>query len=341
MLMALAACGPRNASAPAGHDEANSVYFWKTVFHPDDSELEFIEKHDVRRIYLRMFDVTADRYARDPDFRAIPNASVRFDGFDLGQLADKEFVPVVYVTLDALRAMEGSEATLAANIVRRVRNMCSFNGVPDVGELQLDCDWTLSTEESFFSLCRSVRRSLADLGLDWRLSSTIRLHQLARKAPPVDCGVLMVYNTGSFDDPSASNSIISLDDVEPYLRHLPSYPLHLDIAYPTYSWQLLFNRRGFVGLLKGVEVTDTTRFASSGSNSYTALADVDFNGRTICRGDIIRNETSDFKTIDSIKSMIEEKLPCGPHSNILYHLDSDNLSNYTDDEIARLFSTAR
>ena len=236
--------------------------------------------------------------------------------------------------------MKGHEGTLARNIVTRVRNMCEYNGIPNVAELQLDCDWTQSTEKSYFALCDSVKFSIADLQLPWRLSSTIRLHQLSGNVPPVDNGVLMVYNTGSFNDPDAANSIIAAKDVEPYLRHLPDYQLHLDVAYPAYSWQLLFRKRQFIGLLNGLNLTDTTQFSPRGGNVYIANRDIPYNDRLILKGDMVREETSEYEDISKVKRMIDTKLLRRKHSNILYHLDSKNLSKYSDNEINEIYSVS-
>lgn len=342
LLMILASCsGP---SPKPVHQELNSVYYWKTVFHLDDAEIAFLKKHAIGRVYLRMFDVSEDKYVCSINDRAYPNASVKVDDEDYrfitDSLKDKEFVPVVYITLEALKAMNGHEGVLATNIVTRVRNMCEYNGLPNVCELQLDCDWTTSTEKSFFSLCDSVKLSIKKLGLSWRLSSTIRLHQLSRKAPPVDNGVLMVYNTGNFDDPDASNSIIDVKDIKPYLKHLHGYALHLDVAYPTYSWQLLFRKRHFIGLLNGLNTNDTTAFVKEGENVYRAKRDIPYNDRLIRKGDIVRHEKSEYTDIVSVKKMIDKALSGSERSNILYHLDSKNISNYTDNEIEQLLSTA-
>lgn len=325
----------------------NGVYYWKTVFRCDSAELDFLQRHKVDKIYLRMFDVT-----KNPENtfivteRVIPNATVKI-GTDeyymmrnTRQLATKEIVPVVYITLDAMMEMEGNEDVLAENIVTRVNNMCKYNDLPNVKEIQLDCDWTASTEDSFFTLCKAIDRiANNDQKLNWRLSSTIRLHQLSRKTPPVDNGVLMVYNTGNFNDPNIENSIIDEDDVEPYLKHLSQYPLYLDIAYPTYSWQLRFQAGKFAGILSNVNVADTTLFRKTRTNTYVARTDIPYNNTKIMRGDIVREEISEYKNIHRVKEMIEEQLGDRPHNNILYHLDINNLSKFTDNEIDNLYTT--
>ena len=356
LMASMCACGRTSAchdadgdtsdsTAGTAHIEKRSVYYWKTVLRLGSAERHFLRRHDIGRIYMRLFDVCADPYAAVPEDKAAPNASIRIDDTDYHFLNDSlnhiEVVPVVYITLDALKAMKNHEGMLASNIVTRVRNMASYNGLPHVGEMQLDCDWTASTEQSFFTLCDSVRAAILKNGLNWELSSTIRLHQLARKVPPVDRGVLMVYNTGSFNDPDAVNSIIDPADVEPYMKYLPDYKLHLDVAYPTYSWQLLFHDRKFAGLTGGLNLADSTRFAQRGSNTYVALRDIPYNDRVICRGDMVRQETSAFSDIIRVGDMIERNLSPGPHSTILYHLDISNLSNYSPDEIDKIFVSCR
>ena len=53
-----------------------------------------------------------------------------------------------------------------------------------------------------------------------RISSTIRLHQLAQTPPEADYGVLMCYNTGDLKDFNTKNSILDVKDVKPYLKYL-------------------------------------------------------------------------------------------------------------------------
>lgn len=342
LSMIVASCS--GTLPPQVHEGVNSVYYWKTVFHLDSADIAFIKKHDIGRIYLRMFDVSEATYATAIDEKTVPNASVRIDYPDNylleDSLSDKEFVPVVYVTQNALKAMKGHEGVLARNIVTRVRNMCEYNSIPNVNELQLDCDWTQSTEKSYFALCDSVKHGIAYLQLPWRLSSTIRLHQLSGNVPPVDNGVLMVYNTGSFNDPDVANSIIATKDVEPYLKHLSDYQLNLDVAYPAYSWQLLFRKRKFIGLMNGLNLTDTTQFTPRGGNVYVTKRNIPYNDRLILKGDMVRQETSEFEDISKVKRMIDTRLSNRDHSNILYNLDSKNLSKYSDNEINEIFQFA-
>ncbi len=335
LFVLLCACTGRKCPPPV----ANGVYYWKTVFNVSDAEGDFMNRHGVSRIYLRMFDVSVDRtYSND---RTVPNASVQFpfngSGYMRNAIGECTFVPVVYITLEAMKESKGHEGRLAENIVTRVRNMCSYNEIPNVEALQLDCDWTRSTEASFFLLCECVKQEVVRQRLRWKLSSTIRLHQLAGEAPPVDHGVLMVYNTGNFADPDARNSILDSKDVLPYIKHLRDYPLRLDVAYPTYSWQLLFRSRTFLGLMNGVEVNDTALFAHQGEGKFVAKEDLAHGETVILRGDVVRCEQSSCEEITSVKAAIDKALGSKPHGTVLYHLDMNNLSKYTRDEINSFF----
>lgn len=343
-LLLLAALSAGSCDTPQrdfAHPEVNSVYYWKTVFDLDSAHYDYLHRHQVGRIYLRMFDVAVSDEAFNGD-RTVPNASVRIAQFDCSeqqQIGDIAIVPTVYITLEALKEARNNEGRLARNIVTRVKNMCSYNNVPNVEGLQLDCDWTGSTQGSFFALCDSVRECIEHYDLPWSLSSTIRLHQLSGDVPPVDYGVLMVYNTGNFNDINAENSIISMADVQPYLKHLGGYPLHLDVAYPTYSWQLLYHKNKFAGLMNGIDPTDTTTFEPMEKNRYRVVRDFPYGKRIIRTGDIIRAETSAFSEIAEVKAAIEAILGDTPHSNVLYHFDLNNLSQYNEHEIQGLFST--
>ena len=73
------------------------------------------------------------------------------------------------------------------------------------------------------------------------VSTTIRLHQLSMPAPPVDYGVLMIYNTGDPRKWTERNPILDIRDVSPYLKRLDKYSLPLAAAYPVFSWLRIIN----------------------------------------------------------------------------------------------------
>ena len=222
-----------------------------------------------------------------------------------------EIVPVVYITLEALRLINSSLNDYSGLIVERILNMADFHDLGVIHEVQLDCDWTQQTQEGYFRLCEAVRDQLKPYGI--QLSCTIRLWQLACACPPVDRGVLMLYNTESLQNPKVENSIISSKAVAEYMRHARS-DKHLDFAYPTYEWTLWFNDGKFKGI---VSAGDTAAI----------------------KGDL-RHEKSDFREIMETKRTLKRELKDidYPSSTIIYHLDSTNLSKYSNDEITKIYS---
>jgi uncharacterized SAM-dependent methyltransferase len=63
------------------------------------------------------------------------------------------------------------------------------------------------------------------------------------------------------------------------------------------------------------------------------IKDTKVGDLSLTKGDIIRHETSEFKEIERVKSDLSRKHDMKNSRQIIYHLDSTNLSNYTDDEI--------
>ena len=149
-----------------------------------------------------------------------------------------------------------------------------------------------------------VRKALKTyFGKDIKVSSTIRLHQLAQTPPAVDYGVLMCYNTGDFKDFKTKNAILDIKDVQPYAKYLKQYKLPLKLALPDYSWDVEFD----------------------GNKSFVPKEAVKY----------IRHEEVSAKTILDVKALVEKNY--GKMPIVLYHLDSVQLSKYNDDEIKAFF----
>lgn len=344
LLMIITGCSHQETKVvPFEHEECNSIYYWRTDFRLDSIERNFIEQNNINRMYIRFFDVVAeDNYYVSPlygKFDILPNATLTFT--DSVPKSVKHIVPTVYITIDALRHMKGREADAASKIVHRALNMVSYNEIPNVAELQLDCDWTESTDSIYFALCQAVRDTLNSVAeTPFTLSSTIRLHQLKKEAPPVDYGVLMCYNTGSFRNPKNKNSILDYNDVAPFLKNTISYPLHLDLALPIYDWTLCYRDNEFAGIIRTDSLfhTSFTKSIQDEVCLYQATANAQMGKSNIQEGDLLRHETSDFNTIRRVTQLIDSRLTQKPKSIILYHLDSKNIKNFKSNEISQIYS---
>ena len=313
----------------------NAIYHWKTVFDLKEDEITFLSSHSVRKIYVRFFDVDVETSPMNATYSAIPIGTTAFKSPSPSNI---EIVPTVFITVKSLVATkeEGID-DLASKIYTRVCNMADYNDLGPIREIQLDCDWTNSTQNLFYSLCEKMGNlAHADSIL---VSSTIRLHQLKKKSPPVDQGVLMVYNTGALRETGTKNSILDYDDVKSYLSGRSiHYDLPLDFAFPTFGWGVMFRNGVYNGILHKTDYSDEARYKKGKDETFIVLKDHVLEGRSLWKGDVIRME---YPTADEVKKVAELVVSCvqnSTHSVILYHLDSSNLLKFTDDEISSIYS---
>jgi len=286
------------------HEPSNAIYHWKTSFHPNRYERNFICEHNVGRMYIRLFDVGVDNLYNGEGEQPVPIATTIFKD-SLRSVVDVDIVPVVYITVEALRL----DKPMCDKILKRVDDMCRAQKIV-YNEVQLDCDWTKETKPLFFELCREARNKLH--AKKKGLSATIRLHQLRDTLPDVDYGVLMLYNTESLINPMVKNSILNSSTIAEYMSYAKS-DKHLDFAYPTYEWTLWFKNGKFKGILP--------------------------NGQELPQDGELRHEQSNYEEIMKAKKNIKSSLVDIDYksSTIIYHLDSANISKYSKDEIENIY----
>ena len=216
LCLLIAGCSEREELS-----ESNAVYFWRTDLMLDSTEQSFLQRYYINKVYCRYFDVVISEEGAEPK----PNATISFSG----TLPDSiELIPTIYITEDC---MHQKHQGLAEKIVKRIRQMNETNDIRSVREIQIDCDYTSKSRKTYYRFLEEVKQAWGQT-----VSTTIRLHQLSMEAPPVDYGVLMIYNTGDPRKWEERNPILDIRDVQPYLKQLDDYPLPLAAAYPVYQW---------------------------------------------------------------------------------------------------------
>lgn len=317
-------------TTPQLNDPAPAVYFWKTTWELDSVERQFLKQYRIRKIYLRYFDLVVN-----PDGNVVPNATIYFND---SVPAGIEIIPTVFITENCLR--HGID-TLAQRLVKRVRQINETHHVGNVKQLQLDCDWTQKSITQYYSFLKAVGDALKPHG--WQLSATIRLHQLSMPPPPVDYGVLMVYNTGDPRQYSDKNPILDIDDVKPFVRNLKSYKLPLAAAYPNFGWDLLFDHTAFKAILYGEDLNDSTLYFKTDDNKHLVV-----QGRYIYQsrggtaihlnvGDTVFSKIPDSPTIVAVHDLLAGQRHDINRQVVLYSLDSKNINNYTHAHYEKIY----
>ncbi|WP_320981709.1 hypothetical protein [Parabacteroides goldsteinii] len=303
-----------------------SIYYWKTTFNLSDWDNEFLITHDIERIYLRLFDV-AYKFDYDGEQKSVPIATTKFQS----EIPDNlEVVPVIYITQEAIR----NNPEFHELLYKRIKAMATKHGFKNFKEIQLDCDWTNSTRDKFFGLCQNMCNLLHVDSIS--LSATIRLHQLRDSVPPADCGVLMLYNTGSIYDSETRNSILSYEDVEPYLKSEIKYNLPLSLAYPAYSWSIATRNNKFLCILHQTDFSNDSLYQYAWNNTFKVKEYHNLENHSMYEGDLIRKETPSFDEIKKVKRLVTKQISSSFEGSIIYHLDHNGLSRFTPNEIDKI-----
>lgn len=316
-----------------------AMYYWRSEFKLDSIQRGFIVDHNIKRLYIKFFDVSMQSSVPQP------LATVSFaDSLPAGI----GYVPVVYITNDCFSL---PKPALHRLILKRVRDMASTHDLPAPDEIQIDCDWTRSTRANFFEFMDSLCVAAHDA--DMRVSTTIRLHQLADTPPVADYGVLMVYNTGSLKDAKGSNPILTKEAVEPYLKHLDNYKLPLVAAYPNFRWLALYapgpkGRYEFRALLYGADPANTPyMFQPSTDGEWVAIRSFRMhtaigaqqNTVLVVPGMKVRMYAPpSFDTMQEIESALDRHNSDINSSVILFDINSSNLNIFPKAEYDKIFN---
>ena len=223
LLLCLLTVGCNGRKGGAELEEGNAVYYWRTDLRLDSTERAFLKQYHIKKVYCRYFDVVMS-----DSLGPMPNATLKFsDTMPIGV----EIIPTIFIVENCMHQKPNG---LARKIVDRILQMNETNDIKGVREIQIDCDYTARSRMFYYQFLEELRLVLSTI--NYKLSTTIRLHQLSMKVLPVDYGVLMLYNTGHPMKFMERNPILDIRDVAPYLRYLEDYDLPLAAAYPVFLW---------------------------------------------------------------------------------------------------------
>ena len=316
-------------SAPKQVEPA--FYHWQTKLTLEKAEINYLEQLKVEKLYVKFFDVDWDYTAQ----AAFPLARVQLDS---QAWKPAQMVPTIFITNRTLKEIASSDLdTLAFKIYHQIKRLKQPWARVEIPEIQIDCDWTTSTQQKYFSLLEKIKRLIP---VDQLLSATIRLHQVKfvnqTGVPPVDRGMLMFYNVGNVEDWNTENSILALDIAEQYLYNFETYPLALDIALPIFSWGVLFRQGRMIKLISPLnlpELKDSTQFKPIEENRFELKKSSYFKGYYLYEGDWIRQEHVSVSELKESASMLRKVLKNNDLSLSFYHLDTATIKNYSYEQL--------
>lgn len=297
-------------------------YYWKTDVSFGKTEKDYFEQLNCKKLYIRFFDVDKTDKGIEPIAKIKP--------FDSEKL-NAEFVPVVFITNRTfLQISERESDELAKNISELIDIIASKNKLPEINEIQIDCDWTTSTKNSYFYFLKKLTQQT-----NKKVTCTLRLHQIADKEttgiPPVEKGYLMCYATSSPKDFSEKNSILDMDLLKTYTKNINNYQLDFDIALPLYSWAVVENQLGNVKLINGVtekELDSESNLTKIAANLYEVNSDFSFHGIYLNKGFNIKLEAITPELLTEAKNYLNTKIK-KDYSIVYYHLDAPFLEQFS------------
>lgn len=260
-----------------------SVFLWKTNEGLKESDQKTLESLEITHTYIRFGDI---------EWNPVFQRSEPIEGADSWDFDAMSYysTAVIFITNEVLQNLEFPEVKDLAIKVAAFYNEkqddfssrygriyayenIEYENYSDVNwdavkiksdslkddwnlrnnQLLIDCDWSVSTKDKYFSLLKELKIILQKT----EIQSTIRLWQYRdyklAGIPPVKRGLLMCYSTGDPKDINTENAIVDYASIQEYITH-SRYPMKLDIALPVYSWGTLFRNSEFAGIISPLSI---------------------------------------------------------------------------------------
>jgi hypothetical protein len=315
-LLSLLFLACNHKEEPCKWPENPDFYYWKTNFKLDPEHRRYLEAQGSQTLYIRCFDIEV------AENEASPNAPITFSDTIPGTI---QGIPVVYITNEVWTKTSPNHILLAQKTLKLLNSLWQKGTSRTYTELQIDCDWSGSTREQFFDFLKELKSQLPP---NCTLSATIRLHQFQRRdltgVPPVNRGILMLYNTGSITKIGEQNSILTTETAEIWLKTAKKYPIPLDLALPAFSWAVVFRLGEFHHIMHDLApdaLQDTTLFRQTQPNKFTCIKNTLLDGYYLHSGDQLRLETVDKATIRTVARRFVAQNGKNPCRTVFFHLD--------------------
>jgi hypothetical protein len=333
LLLALSAVFS-SCSHKAEHVE-KAFYYWKSSnWRLEGAEHKILETCNVKKLYIKFFEVEHSDI--------LGNIPVEKSNLYLEKSDSVLVVPTVYIRNEVFKiCSHQSLDSLADNVnflIGKYKKDEKLRDAVFANEFQIDCDWTLSTKDNYFYFLKKLKK-LSGVSI----SCTLRLYPYKYPekmgVPPVDKAMLMCYNLINPLEQKSKNSILDVKELTSYLNKREKYPLHLDVALPVYSWVQVYHNNHFANIL----YTDTQNIKkilkAEKPMWYQVQNDTLINDFYLRMGDKVKIEEINAAEINEAIDIIKKNSNLDETITIsLFHLDAEQLSHYTNEEITGFFN---
>ncbi len=273
---------------------------------------------------------------------------------DHGQsIQSLHITPVIFITNKAIDKTDSSGIDeLAKKIVLKTKqlvqgkqNRSDFaekiieDTAVKYNEIQLDCDWTASTQKKYFRLLSTITR----LAPGKLISSTLRLHQYKYPektgVPPVDEVYLMCYNTGDLKKLDGKNSIFDYTIAREYFDGTKVYPKKLNIALPAFDWTVIFKNNHFYKIDNSLGkdfYNDTMYVKELPGSRYLIKNDTVVNNNFLRKGDILKWEKVSNEDMLLAAKLCSNAVNSNSFKIVFYDIDKIQKENY--DAVQKAFN---
>lgn len=312
-----------------------AFYYWKSNQYRMSQELDTLRRNsEVNKLYVKFFEVD---YSDALGFFPISKTQLYF----YKRQDSINIVPTVFLKNAVfMKASRGSIDTLADNINFLINKYCKerFEQAKKPIEFQMDCDWTMKTKDNYFYFLKKLKEISKK-----EISCTLRLYPYKYPdkmgVPPVDKVMLMCYNLINPLENENKNSILDLAELESYLKSVPKYPKHIDIALPIYSWMHVYQNERFSNVIYANNKGMKKILKQDKPLWYSVTKDTVVNDIYLRIGDKIKFEEINAEKIKSAIKLLKSNIDFDDNTTIsLFHLDEEQLKNYSNEEITSFFT---
>ena len=260
------------------------VIHWSTSFHNLSKEIRYSDSLSDRTAWMvRYFDVTWKNNQANPTAIASLPKNLPLQS------------AAVFIQRQVLEKTPRSQIPQLSNqIVSLIQQM--EIGHQKAKEILIDFDWGKSTKENYFKLIQQLKEKLPHK----KISATVRLSQFANPrmygVPPTDRGLLMMYQTGSLNQPEKP-LLWEKSEIQQYLKQ-SNYPISLDVAIPAFSWSII-QRKVTIKNKKNIsivfpsylqELQTNKHFKQIETNVFLCIQPHFFHGFFLLNGDRVKCE---------------------------------------------------